>query len=34
MMRILKKPALQNVATTLFDDELVVDLSQIYKKDW
>lgn len=26
--------ALQNIAKVLFDDELVIDRSQIYSKDW
>lgn len=30
----LQTPALQNVAKILFDDELVIDRSQIYSKDW
>lgn len=30
----LQTPALQDVAKTLFDDELVIDKSQIYSKDW
>lgn len=30
----IQKPALQDVARILFDDELVVDEQHIYKKDW
>lgn len=30
----LQTPALQNVAKVLFDDELIIDRSQIYTKDW
>ncbi|MBL1407240.1 BT_3987 domain-containing protein [Sphingobacterium faecale] len=30
----LQTPALQNVARILFDDELVIDKSKIYAKDW
>ncbi|MDR2282778.1 MAG: endo-beta-N-acetylglucosaminidase F1, partial [Sphingobacterium sp.] len=30
----VQTPALQNVAKILFDDELVIDKSQIYAKDW
>ncbi|WP_202111275.1 BT_3987 domain-containing protein [Sphingobacteruim zhuxiongii] len=30
----LQKPALQDLARILFDDELLIDESQIYTKDW